>query len=123
MYLDLVQRVGLAQRMAGFQTIELTNSAAYLREGGQDAAVIDASERLITAGADAVVVAGAAVAGIAHRLRAQLSVPLLDGIACAVGQTETLVRLGLHQQLAVAPLSSGSTATGIDPSLSQLLSR
>ena len=123
MYLDLVQRVGLAQRMAGLETIELTNSAAYLREGGQDAAVIDASGRLIAAGADAVVVAGAAVAGIAHRLRAQLSVPLLDGIACAVGQTETLVRLGLHQRVAVAPLTGGSTATGIDPSLSQLLSR
>jgi MFS family permease len=123
MYLDLVQRVGLAQRMAGLQTIELTDSAAYLREGGQDAAVIDASERLIAAGADAVVVAGAAVAGIAHRLRAQLSVPLLDGIACAVGQTEALVRLGLHQRIAVAPLTSGSTATGLDPSLRQLLSR
>ena len=74
-------------------------------------------------GAEAVVVAGAAVAGIAHRLRGQLSVPLLDGIACAVGQTETLVRLGLHQRVAVAPLTGGSTATGIDPSLSQLLSR
>ncbi len=123
MYLDLVQRVGFAQRMAGLETIALTNSAAYLREGGQDAAVIDASERLIVAGADAVVVAGAAVAGIAHRLRAQLSVPLLDGIACAVGQTETLVRLGLHQRVTVAPLTGGSTATGIDRSLSQLLSR
>ena len=75
------------------------------------------------AGADSVVVAGAAVAGIAHRLRARLSVPLLDGIACAVGQTETLVRLGLRQRVAVAPLTGGSTTTGIDPSLSQLLSR
>ena len=108
--------------MAGSETIELTNSAAYLREGGQDAAVIEASDRLVATGADAVVVAGAALAGTARRLRARLSVPLLDGIACAVGQTETLVRLGLHQRVAVAPLTGG-TATGIDPSLSQLLSR
>jgi allantoin racemase len=109
--------------MAGFETIEPTNSAAYLREGGQDAAVIDASGRLDAAGADVVVVAGAAVAGIAHRLRAQLTVPLLDGIACSVGQAEMLVRLGLRQRTAVPLLSGGSTATGIDPALSRLLSR
>src|SRR4051812_40108573 len=64
MYSDVVQRAGLAQRMAAHETIELANATAYLREGGQDAAVIDAAGRLITAGADAVVVAGAAIAGI-----------------------------------------------------------
>ena len=58
-----------------------------------------------------------------HAPAARLSVPLLDGIACAVGQTETLVRLGLQQRVTVAPLTGGGTATGIDPSLSQLLSR
>ncbi len=57
MYLDLVQRAVLAQRMISLETVELTNSASYLREGGQDAAVMDASTRLIEAGADAVVVA------------------------------------------------------------------
>ena len=123
MYLDLVQRAGLWQRMTGLETIDLSNSTAYLHEGGQDAAVIDASGRLIAAGADTIVVAGAAVAGIAHRLREQLSVPLLDGIACAVGQAETLVRLGLRQRTAVAPLTGGSATIGIDPALSQRLSR
>jgi allantoin racemase len=124
MYLDLVQRAGLSQRMAGFETISLSDTATYLLESGQDAAVIDASGRLITAGADAVVVAGAAVAGIAHRLRGHVSVPLLDGIACAVGQAETLVRLGLRQRLlADPPLTGGSTTIGIHPALRQLLSR
>jgi allantoin racemase len=123
MYLDLVQRVGLSQRMIGCETIELKDSATYLREGGQDAAVIEASGRLVAAGADAVVVAGAAVAGIAHRLRAQLTVPLLDGIACAVGQAETLVRVGLHRRSAAQTLTGGNGAIGIDPALSRLLSR
>jgi allantoin racemase len=123
MYLDLVQRAGLTQRMVALETIQLTNSASYLSEGGQDAAVIEASARLTEAGADAVVVVGAAMAGIARRLRAQLSAPLLDGIACAVAQAETLVRLGLRQRVAVAPLTGGSATTGIDPQLSRLLSR
>jgi allantoin racemase len=123
MYLDLVQRAGLWQRMAGLETIDLANSSSYLHEGGQDAAVIEASGRLIAAGADTIVVAGAAVAGIAHRLRARLSAPLLDGIACAVGQAETLVRLGLSQRAAIAPLAGVSAAIGINPALSQRLSR
>ena len=109
--------------MADFETIDLANSSAYLHEGGQDAAVIKASGRLIAAGADTIVVAGAAVAGIAHRLRAHLSVPLLDGIACAVGQAETLVRLRLRQRAAVAPLIGAGTTIGIDAALSQRLSR
>jgi allantoin racemase len=123
MYLDVVQRAGLSQRMAACETIDLANAATYLREGGQDVTVLDAAGRLIAAGADAVVVAGAAVAGIAHRLRAQLSVPLLDGIACAVGQAELLVRLRLRQRIAAMPLAGGSTTVGIDPALSQSLSR
>ena len=123
MYLELVQRAGLTQRMVALETIELANATSYLHEGGQDAAVLDAAARLIEAGADAVVVAGAAVAGIGNRLRMQLSVPLLDGIACAVGQAETLVRLGLRQRAAAMPLTGGSTTTGIDPTLSRLLSR
>jgi allantoin racemase len=123
MYLDLVQRAGLSQRMAGFETIDLSSAATYLLEGGQDAAVIDASGRLIAAGADAVVVTGAAVAGIAHRLRADVAVPLLDGIACAVGQAETLVRLGLQRRVAVPPLTGGSATIGIHPALRQRLSR
>jgi allantoin racemase len=123
MYSDVVQRAGLSQRMAGHETIDLASSASYLREGAQDAAVIDSAGRLMVAGADAVVVAGAAVAGIAHRLRAQVAVPLLDGIACAVGQAQMLVRLGLRQRAAAAPLTGGSTATGIDQALSQSLPR
>ena len=44
--------------------------------------------------------------------------PLLDGIALrAVGQAETLVRLGLRQRAAVAPLTGGSATIGIDPAL------
>ena len=122
MYLDLVQRAGLWQRMTDLETIDLANSPACLHDGGQDAAVIDASARLIAAGADTIVVAAAAVAGIGHRLRAQLTVPLLDGIACAVSQAETLVRLGLRPRAAVSALTGGSATIGIDPALSKLLS-
>jgi allantoin racemase len=93
MYLDVVRASGLAERMAGFETVDLTTTAAYLWEGNQDALVLEALERLIAMGADVVVVTGAAVVGIAHRLGPKIPVPMVDGIGCPVGQAEFLVPL------------------------------
>jgi allantoin racemase len=94
LYLDLVRRSGLLERMVAFETIELTTTENYLREGAQDQIVCEASERLVSAGAEAVVVTGAAVAGIVHRLTPLVPAPIVDGIGCAVGQAEYLVRWG-----------------------------
>src|SRR5262249_41967999 len=91
MYLDLVRRSGLLERMVAHETIEPTSTADYLREGAQDRLVTEAAARLVSAGADVVVVTGAAVAGIARRLAPLVPVPLIDGIGCAVGQAECLV--------------------------------
>ena len=121
MYEDLVRRSGLAERMAAFETIDLTTTANYLREGAQDQLVLEASARLIGAGADAVVVTGAAVAGIAHRLASQIPVPMVDGIGCAVGQAEFLVRLGLRQRPTARRLGTGGDLTGLSPELSSSL--
>ena len=77
MYDDLVRRCGPAERMAAFETIDLTTAANHLREGAQDQLVLEASDRLIEAGADVVVVTGAAVAGIAHRLGSRVPVPMV----------------------------------------------
>lgn len=121
MYLDLLDRIGLSRRIAGLETVDLTSKDAYLREGGQDALTLDATARLVAAGADVVVVTGAAVAGIAHRLRDQAPVPLVDGIGCAVAQAEGLVRLGLRQRRPERPLTGGSLTTGLGAELAGAL--
>ena len=54
MYLDLVRRSGLLERMVALETIELTTTADYLREGAQDRLVCEASARLVSAGAEAL---------------------------------------------------------------------
>jgi len=119
-YLDLVRRSGLLERMVALETIGLTSTADYLREGEQDRLVCEASARLVSAGAEAVVVAGAAVAGIAHRLAPRVSVPLVDGIGCAVGQAEYLVRLGLYQRPPARRLSA-SELSGVSSELTSRL--
>ena len=121
MYSELIRRAGLTDRLAAFETIDLASRSAYLEEGAQDALVVAATERLAEAGADVVVVTGAAVAGIAHRLRARVTVPLLDGIGCAVGHAEAVFRLELRQRPPVVALAGGGTTTGLRGALSARL--
>jgi allantoin racemase len=121
LYADLVARIGLGSRMAAFETIALSGAAAYLREGSQDEAVRAAAARLITAGAEVVVVTGAAVAGIAHRLQGSIAVPILDGIGCAVRQAEALVRIGLPSRSPQKRLEDGAALVGISPELAARL--
>ena len=85
MYLDLVAWSGLADRMAGCSTVELASAAAYLDHSRLDQAVLEEAGKLAALGAGAVIVAGAATAGLSRRLQSQAPVPLLDGIACASG--------------------------------------
>ena len=117
MYLDLVRRCGLLERMVAHETIDPTTTANYLREGAQDGLVCEAAARLVVAGADVVVVTGAAVAGIAHRLAPQVPVPILDGIGCAVGQAEYLVRLGLRQRTPARRRAAERGSSGVSAEL------
>jgi allantoin racemase len=41
---------------------------------------------------------GGPLAGLAHRIRSRVAVPLLDGTACAINHAATLVRLGIRMQ-------------------------
>ena len=43
-------------------------------------------------GADAVILGGAGLAGLAAKLAPKVEVPLLDGVACAVSTAEALAR-------------------------------
>ena len=43
-------------------------------------------------GADVVILGGAGLAGLAAKLKAEVDVPLLDGVACAISMAEGLAR-------------------------------
>ncbi|MDH5329041.1 MAG: aspartate/glutamate racemase family protein [Aquincola sp.] len=95
LYQELVTSYGLDARIAGWRTLEST--AAYQR-GAHDALdreLIDAANDLVERdGAETVVLTGAVMAGVPARLQAQVPVPLVDCIACAVRQAELLHHLG-----------------------------
>jgi len=96
MYQEVAQLHGLGARIGGWRA--LTDTSPYNLGADQNAV----EESIIGAVADlvdldqceAVVLAGAVMAGVPERLQARVTVPLLDGVACAVAQAELLVRLG-----------------------------
>jgi allantoin racemase len=95
LYEELATAYGLSARIAGWRTLE---SAAAYQRGSHDAldaelvaAALDLIER---DGAETVLLSGAVMAGVPARLQAQVPVPLIDGIDCAVRQAELLARLG-----------------------------
>jgi allantoin racemase len=120
---ELVGRYGLSARLAALEALD-TPAAAYTDPESFAAPLLAGVERLVERGADTVVIAGAAFAGLCRTLQPRAPVPLLDGVTCAVGQAELLVRLGLPKPragsyAAVPP----RTVDGVGPALAALLGR
>ena len=85
--------------------------------------VVGAARKLVEEdGAEAVVLCGAAMAGMAEKLKAEVPVPLVDGIASGVPLCEMLVRLGTVAPQRGSLLSpAGRETVGLDPALAALL--
>jgi allantoin racemase len=89
-------KYGLAARCARVRAADIPVLA--LEEPGSDARrAIEAEIRRALAedGAEAIVLGCAGMTDLARDLEQKAGVPVLDGVACAVGLAETLARLGL----------------------------
>lgn len=100
LYQELALLRGMHTRIAGWRAIE---SSAPYSEGGQTAAdqlVVDAAVDLARRdGCEVVVLAGAVMAGAPRRLQAQVPVPLVEGLSCAIAQAALLVQLACPKPL------------------------
>jgi allantoin racemase len=77
-------------------------------------------EQAAMAGADAAVLAGAPLSGLADRLRARAPVPLVDGIQAAVKQAEALLSLGSAKaRLGTFRRPPPKTTTGVGEALAR----
>jgi allantoin racemase len=123
LYRELVRERGLSDRLAGVRTVATPASSAYTRPEGAEAEIAQAARRLVKDdGADAVVLCGAAMAGMARRLKDAIGVPLLDGIACGVPLCEMLVRLNARQaDCGSLTTPAGRETIGLDPALAKRL--
>jgi allantoin racemase len=119
---ERIARHGLSARLAGLRGIAATPQDALRDPAAVEAALDGAIAEVVAEGADAVVLGGAALAGLAPRLQPRAAVPLLDGIACGVRLLEGLAALGSPKQAAgsyAAP--RGRESLGLDPALAALL--
>ena len=122
-YRELIaDRHGLGARLSGLLGIASTPQDAVRDPARVEAELAVAIAGLVEQGADAVVLGGAALAGMAPRLQPCVTVPLLDGIACGVKLLEGLVALGLPKPgVGSYAAPKGRVVTGIDPALAGVL--
>jgi allantoin racemase len=121
LYNDLIDRIGLSGRLGAVEIVEVASAAAYLDRSVVDTLVEDAANRLAVKGVDVVVLCGAALAGIAARLKDRLTVPVLDGVAPALAQAEALAGLGLRPRRPSRRLAKGEPTIGLSVALAALI--
>jgi allantoin racemase len=123
LYRELVASYGLQDRLAGVEAISLSAEQTIADPAGAEAAVLAGVQRLVERdGAEAVLLAGASMAAMAPALQPQCSVPLLDGVACAVALAPAMVGLRLPRAHtgSLAP-TGGRHVAGVSPALTQLM--
>src|SRR5919106_6504406 len=122
---EIVAGYGLAGRLAGVHGLDASPADMLKDPQAMHAQIAGAACELAQRdGAEAVILAGAVMAGLPPLLQPQVPCPLVEGIACGIGLAELLVRL------APAKARSGSfaaigerAAAGLGPELTALLGR
>jgi allantoin racemase len=93
-YQECVSMHGLDARCAGIRTLDGTfQSISDVQAEKEDMLVALANRAVEQDAADVVILSGAPLAGLADKVRDRIPVPLVDPIAAAVRQAETLVAL------------------------------
>lgn len=92
-YAEAIARTGLTGRLAGYRVLDMRPQDYADPAGLVTATAALASELIERDGAESIVVAGAALAGLIDRVQANVPVPVVDGIAAGVVLAEALARL------------------------------
>jgi allantoin racemase len=122
LYRELVDGHGLGSRLAGIEGLAVTPQQTFESPQAVQAAVLAGAQRLVERdGAEAVLLAGAAMASMAGVLQPRIGVPLLDGVACAVAMAEARVRLRLPRaRTGSLAATGGRDVQGVSPALAAL---
>lgn len=122
-YRELVALYGLTGRLAGVRAITASPTDAYANPATVDALVaMNAAALAEEEGAEAVVLCGAAMAGMPARIADRVRVPVLDGISAGIGMCEMLAKLRTTKARSGSLAHPGSRPSiGLSPALAALL--
>jgi allantoin racemase len=121
-YRELIEQQGMAARLSGIAAVDFPATAVFNDLKAVQRDTVAKCRELISGGAEALLLSGAAYAGMRAGLQKSVPVPLLDGVQCAVALAESLVRLGLPKPSAgTLAKPRGRETVGLDPALTRLL--
>lgn len=125
LYRELIESYGLTGRLAGIEALDITPQQTFNEPKAVRATILAGIQRLIERdNAEAVLLAGAAMASLAGQLQGQVNVPLLDGVGCAVALAEARVALRLPKTRVGSTSPIGRRdVTGVSPILAALFDR
>lgn len=125
LYEELVRGYEFAGRVVRVAALPFAPADAYAEPARVRSALAEACRGLAQAdGAEAIVLAGAALAGIGEEIQPDVPVPLVDGAKAAVALAEGLVRLALPKPRTGSLSHPGARATaGLSTELGALFAR
>lgn len=93
-YRECVEYHGLTGRLAAIRLLDGTFRSIGDVQEEKESLLVDLAHKAVQRDeADVIVLAGAPLAGLAHRVADRISVPVVDGVAAAVKQAEALAAL------------------------------
>jgi allantoin racemase len=102
-YHDCVEMHGLRERCCAVRSLDQSfASIAEVQDEKEDLLVALANKTVAEGEAEVIILGGAPLAGLARKIRERVAVPLVDPIAAAVKQAETLVTLAPRKAIAGA---------------------
>ncbi|MCW5746970.1 MAG: aspartate/glutamate racemase family protein [Alphaproteobacteria bacterium] len=121
---ETVDYHGLAGRLAGIHTLEGRFSGIATVQDEKEHLLIDLAGRAVSeSAADVVILAGAPLAGLAARVADRIAVPVVDGVAAALRQAETLAALKPRKATAGTFRKPDlKPSTGLPPALARWIS-
>jgi len=118
-YQDCVDVHGLTGRCAGIRMLDDPFESIGDVQDEKEGLIAELAEQAaLELEADAVILAGAPLAGLAARIRDRVPVPIVDQMAAAVKQAEALVTLGVRKATAgTFRRPAAKTAVGLSEAL------
>jgi allantoin racemase len=122
---EIVAGYGLAGRLAGVHGLDASPADMLIDPQALHAQIAGAACDLVERqGAEAVILAGAVMAGLPPLIQGQVPCPLVEGIACGIGLAELLVRLAPAKAQSGSFAAIGERASnGLGSELAALLGR